>query len=138
MPAVTAHASDEPPYTQTDSSAEPRRFRELTGYQKLLFALLIWATFFEGFDTKISSLVLPMLGREFGIGPDVLGNLLAGNPAVHALFDAAFSFFDDIGIGVHQVHVKPGDGAHVGNALTHLTAADDADLFKIHSHFSTL
>ena len=77
MPAVTAHASDEPPYTQTDSSAEPRRFRELTGYQKLLFALLIWATFFEGFDTKISSLVLPMLGREFGVGPDVLGNLLA-------------------------------------------------------------
>ena len=67
----------------------------------------------------------------------VFGNLLAGDPAVHALFDAAFGFFDDIGIGVHQVHVKPGDGAYVGNALTHLAAADDADLFKIHSHFST-
>ena len=31
------------------------------------------ATLFEGFDTKLASLVLPVIGREFGAGREALG-----------------------------------------------------------------
>ncbi len=50
---------------------------KLGRYQKLLFVLLCGATSFEGFDTKLASLLLPQLGSEFGVGPQVLGNTLA-------------------------------------------------------------
>ena len=50
---------------------------QLTRYHKILFALLCTATLFEGFDTKLSNLLLPLLGDEFGAGPEALGNALA-------------------------------------------------------------
>lgn len=60
----------------------------LTRYQKVLFALLCATTLFEGFDTKLSSLLLPLLGDEFEAGPQALGNALAalGFGAVVAFF----------------------------------------------------
>jgi len=41
-----------------------------------LFALLCIATFFEGFDTKLASLVQPVIGEEFGASTEVLGGAL--------------------------------------------------------------
>ena len=41
-----------------------------------LFGLLTVATFFEGFDTKLVSLVQPMIGREFGASTEALGMAL--------------------------------------------------------------
>lgn len=41
-----------------------------------LFALLCLATFFEGFDTKLASLVQPVIGQEFGASTEVLGGAL--------------------------------------------------------------
>jgi putative MFS transporter len=41
----------------------------LTRQHVLLFAALVTATLFEGFDTALAGLVLPYLGREFGAGP---------------------------------------------------------------------
>jgi putative MFS transporter len=38
-----------------------------------LFALLTIATFFEGFDTKLASLVQPVIGRDFGATTEALG-----------------------------------------------------------------
>ena len=38
----------------------------LAPYQRRLFALMSLATFFEGFDTRLASLLLPQLGEEFG------------------------------------------------------------------------
>jgi len=50
-----------------------------TAYHRLLFALLAVCTLFEGFDTKLASLVLPVIGREFGAGPEELGDALAAS-----------------------------------------------------------
>ncbi len=41
-----------------------------------LFFLLCLATFFEGFDTKLASLVQPVIGREFGASTEALGTAL--------------------------------------------------------------
>lgn len=41
-----------------------------------LFALLTIATFFEGFDTRLVSLVQPVIGREFGASKEELGFVL--------------------------------------------------------------
>ncbi len=41
-----------------------------------LFALLTIATFFEGFDTRLVSLVQPVIGREFGASKEQLGFVL--------------------------------------------------------------
>lgn len=41
-----------------------------------LFVLLCVATFFEGFDTKLASLVQPVIGHEFGASTQALGNAL--------------------------------------------------------------
>jgi putative MFS transporter len=41
-----------------------------------LISLVSIATFFEGFDTKLAGLVQPMLGAEFGAGPEELGLVL--------------------------------------------------------------
>jgi MFS family permease len=41
-----------------------------------LFALLCIATFFEGFDTKLASLVQPVIGNEFGASTEELGTAL--------------------------------------------------------------
>ena len=66
------------------------------GYPRRLFALLVVATLFEGFDTKLASLVLPLLGREFGVGPQQLGAMLSftgfGMLAASALLPAADRF----------------------------------------------
>jgi len=48
------------------------RLRERRG----LFALLSVATVFEGFDTKLAGLVLPVIGREFGADRELLGGVL--------------------------------------------------------------
>ena len=53
----------------TGASLEP--------YQRRLFALLALATFFEGFDTMLASLMLPQLGREFGADSEQLFDTLA-------------------------------------------------------------
>jgi putative MFS transporter len=50
-----------------------------TPYHRLLFPLLALCTLFEGFDTKLASLVLPVIGREFGAGPEALGDALAAS-----------------------------------------------------------
>jgi MFS family permease len=50
-----------------------------TAYHRLLFSLLALCTLFEGFDTKLASLVLPVIGREFGAGPEALGDALAAS-----------------------------------------------------------
>ncbi|HKK53052.1 MAG TPA: MFS transporter [Myxococcota bacterium] len=41
-----------------------------------LFSLLTLATFFEGFDTKLASLVQPVIGRDFGVSTEALGMAL--------------------------------------------------------------
>jgi len=53
----------------TGASLEP--------YQRRLFALLALATFFEGFDTMLASLMLPQLGQEFGADSEQLFDTLA-------------------------------------------------------------
>jgi len=61
-------------------SAPPAAARLLpTAYHRLLFPLLALCTLFEGFDTKLASLVLPVIGREFGAGPEALGDALAAS-----------------------------------------------------------
>ena len=47
--------------------------------QRRLFALLTVCTLFEGFDTKLASLVLPVIGHEFGAGPEALGRALSAS-----------------------------------------------------------
>jgi putative MFS transporter len=49
----------------------------LDPYQRRLFALLSLATFFEGFDTMLASLMLPQLGAEFGASQAELFDTLA-------------------------------------------------------------
>jgi len=51
--------------------------RALPRYSYLLFVLLCIATSFEGFDTNLSTLLLPKLGDEFGAAPDTLGFILS-------------------------------------------------------------
>ena len=46
-----------------------------------LFFLLSLAVTFEGFDTKLASLVLPLLGDEFGVGAEVLTEPMATTSA---------------------------------------------------------
>ena len=53
-----------------------------------LFALLCIATFFEGFDTKLASLVQPVIGAEFGASTAELGAALG-----ISTFGMAFGFF---------------------------------------------
>lgn len=61
-------------------SAPPAAARLLpSAYHRLLFPLLALCTLFEGFDTKLASLVLPVIGREFGAGPEALGDALAAS-----------------------------------------------------------
>jgi len=50
-----------------------------TAYHRILFPLLALCTLFEGFDTKLASLVLPVIGHEFGAGPEALGDALAAS-----------------------------------------------------------
>lgn len=56
--------------------------------EKRLFALLTIATFFEGFDTRLVSLVQPVIGREFGASKEALG-LVVGLSSL----GMAFAFF---------------------------------------------
>lgn len=49
----------------------------LDPYQRRLFALLSIATFFEGFDTMLASLMLPQLGADFGASQAELFDTLA-------------------------------------------------------------
>lgn len=50
-----------------------------------LFALLTIATFFEGFDTRLVSLVQPVIGREFGASREELG-LVVGLSSLGMVF----------------------------------------------------
>lgn len=50
-----------------------------------LFALLTIATFFEGFDTRLVSLVQPVIGREFGASKEELG-LVVGLSSLGMVF----------------------------------------------------
>ena len=50
-----------------------------------LFALLTIATFFEGFDTRLVSLVQPVIGREFGASKEELG-LVVGLSSLGMMF----------------------------------------------------
>lgn len=49
----------------------------LDPYQRRLFAMLSLATFFEGFDTMLASLMLPQLGADFGASESELFDTLA-------------------------------------------------------------
>jgi putative MFS transporter len=49
----------------------------LTAYHRRLFALLTLATLFEGFDTALAQLALPVLGEEFGATRAELGLALS-------------------------------------------------------------
>lgn len=49
----------------------------LDSYQRRLFALLSIATFFEGFDTLVTTIVLFQLGAEFGAENEALFSMLA-------------------------------------------------------------
>jgi putative MFS transporter len=51
--------------------------RALSGYPLVLFVLLCAATFFEGFDLVLVSLVLPQVGEAFSVGPETLGYMLS-------------------------------------------------------------
>lgn len=42
-----------------------------------LVALLSGVVLFEGFDTNVASIVLPFVGRDFGVGPGDLGQVLS-------------------------------------------------------------
>jgi putative MFS transporter len=62
--------------------------RSLPRYPLVLFLLLCGVTSFEGFDTKLASLLLPLLGQEFQVGPEELGRVLSrlGAGTVAAFF----------------------------------------------------
>ena len=62
-------ATDEPGSAAAAAAAagDGEAGEKLTPYQKQLFAWLALATFFEGFDTKLASLVLSPMGQEFGV-----------------------------------------------------------------------
>jgi len=66
-----------PPEPLLASAAGPRLFA--TSAERRLFALLTVCTLFEGFDTKLASLVLPVIGQEFGAGPERLGQVLSAS-----------------------------------------------------------
>ena len=57
--------------------AETDRLAPVTPYHRRLFALLTLATFFEGFDTALAGLVLPVIGEEFNADADALGAALS-------------------------------------------------------------
>jgi len=59
------------------SASAPKR--SASAAERRLFALLTVCTLFEGFDTKLASLVLPAIGREFGAGPEALGRALSAS-----------------------------------------------------------
>jgi MFS family permease len=50
-----------------------------SGSQRRLFALLTICTLFEGFDTKLASLVLPVIGHEFAAGTESLARALSAS-----------------------------------------------------------
>jgi putative MFS transporter len=62
-----------------------------------LFALLCIATFFEGFDTKLASLVQPVIGREFGASTSQLGLALGVSTFGMSLGFFAILLADSIG-----------------------------------------
>ena len=75
----------DPDRSPSASAARPER---VTAYHVGLFVLLTLATFFEGFDTALAGLVLPVIGEEFEASADALGAALswAGVGMVLAFF----------------------------------------------------
>jgi len=45
----------------------------LTSYLRRLLFFICIASLFEGYDALITSLALPYLGKDFGLGPQELG-----------------------------------------------------------------
>ncbi|MCP4905219.1 MAG: MFS transporter [bacterium] len=62
-----------------------------------LFTLLCVATFFEGFDTKLASLVQPVIGSEFGASTEELGAALGISTIGMSLGFFAILLADSIG-----------------------------------------
>ena len=77
MPAAPSPPPPEPTPQHGADEAQPRRLRDLDGYPRRLFALLVLATFFEGFDTKLAGLVLSPVGLEFGADQSAMFGALA-------------------------------------------------------------
>lgn len=65
-----------PTTTQTEAPLGTIQALRQMGPYTGLFVLLCIATFFEGFDTKLASLVQPVIGAEFGASTDELGAAL--------------------------------------------------------------
>ena len=61
----------------SESPTFPAPSDRITPYHRRLFALLTVATFFEGFDTALAQLILPVLGADFAASPDELGLALS-------------------------------------------------------------
>ena len=87
-----------------------------------LFALLTIATFFEGFDTRLVSLVQPVIGREFGASKEQLGFVL-GLSSLGMVF-AFFAIYLADRIGRRPVFL----GALVGYAVLTLATAFSPNL----------
>ena len=87
-----------------------------------LFALLTIATFFEGFDTRLVSLVQPVIGREFGATKEQLGFVL-GLSSLGMVF-AFFAIYLADRIGRRPVFL----GALVGYAVLTLATAFSPNL----------
>ena len=69
--------AERPPEPILASASGSRLFASAD--ERRLFALLTICTLFEGFDTKLASLVLPVIGQEFGAGPEALGRALSAS-----------------------------------------------------------
>lgn len=87
-----------------------------------LFALLTIATFFEGFDTRLISLVQPVIGREFGASKEELGFVL-GLSSLGMVF-AFFPIYLADRIGRRPVFL----GALLGYAVLTLATAFSPNL----------
>ncbi len=61
--------------TPTNAPTESELFVQLRPHLGL-FTLLCLATFFEGFDTQLSSLVQPMIRNDFGVSVEAVGTAL--------------------------------------------------------------
>ena len=77
--------------------SSPLTSRPLLGGFFALFALLCVATFFEGFDTKLASLVQPIIGQEFGSSTEELGFALGISSLGMSLGFFAILLADTIG-----------------------------------------
>ena len=79
-------AAPNPPEALVAGAAAPRLLA--TRGERQLFALLTICTLFEGFDTKLVSLVMPVIGRDFGAGDEAVSRAVSA-----ASLGMPFAFF---------------------------------------------